>query len=1105
MERALTLADLRRALAARDSDLADLVVALAAQPDPSPPPGAPADALTFAAVAAEVRSPGFARARKTPEERAHYRIEAMKALEAAPGTGASPALPDRARVHEILLALWQSDGAFERDALLSAMARVPLRWGAWRALKRIFKEAEARADWEVVGLLAARFDCAFASLAKGAPYVNEISKKTLAYLVRRAWRALRRQAEQLPAAYPDVAVLVLSAYDDTTGWAGTWVANHVLYHDAKKHSRRRFRFDRKPPQSLTQHRAYADLWKRTPRPLFTLLERARSEQARAFAVAALKADFRAGLREVEPAWVARLIAVPSETAHAFVVWLLGNVPRFEQGAFRELGLHAPVLSLFESPAAEARVYAAAYARAHARDLALDDLVRLANNDNEEVRKLARDLLHDRDPRKDVGLDGWGRLLGTPHGHELAAGALRKHFGARELTPEWFKERLLSEKKTVFDFAADLLAKLHAPKALGAAFFVDLLDDERLSAVAARFALDAVSRFPAADVEADAMRRALLRPVTQAAIIAWIREDKVPAKDLGADFLKALAFEPTWEGDAWVKALKASGRAWARDLAFSEPLSELSLKLLSDVRKISPGDVGFDWLMRLAGRSEKRYGDFAVEYMIKAFLPADFAPKEEEAPVAAQAPSGGAAGAQAPDLKGQSFLFTGKLATMQRAEAEAKVSGANGRNASTVNAKLDYLVIGDEGSPLYGGGRKGSKQLAAEKLAAQGAAIKIISETAFLQMLAGEQRTFSADRTTAGCEALWKMVTEPGPVDAPLRKVATAYLRRHHDDISRELTDRPVDPGAEIPAEFLSFERVRPLFADPRQEIRALGLELARWELARWKPPVDALVALCESSHADVRAFMAKALLAGEEKEHARYRVDPATLTADAVYRFCESLDASTRALGMKLIGRDPRLAVPEEQFRLAESRDRLGRAFVVRTIWSRYRARGVTLHWKPAPPPASTVGKKADAKVDAKDAKGASAGGAPAKPEKRPASDEALRDLLRRGLFTVPPGRLPKGSTAAPEAGPAPAQPVQPAQAAAGAKAVKGRPMPARKAKLLLLETLRDLAVEDAGFAAVILPLLREFSATRGPSERAACLVALTRIHLAHPALKDAA
>ncbi len=39
----------------------------------------------------------------------------------------------------------------------------------------------------------------------------------------------------------------------------------------------------------------------------------------------------------------------------------------------------------------------------------------------------------------------------------------------------------------------------------------------------------------------------------------------------------------------------------------------------------------------------------------------------------------------------------------------------------------------------------------------------------------------------------------------------------------------------------------------------------------------------------------------------------------------------------------------------------------------------------------------------------------------------------------------------------------------------------------------------------MILPLLREFLASRGPSERAACLVAITRIEVAHPALKDAA
>src|SRR6202022_4171253 len=100
--------------------------------------------------------------------------------------------------------------------------------------------------------------------------------------------------------------------------------------------------------------------------LFSLLERARSDQVWEFATSALKTDFRALLREVEPAWVARLVNVGSKTIDSFVVWILNNVPRFEQAAFRTLGLHEAVLRLFDSRSDEARAYAADYARTHAR-------------------------------------------------------------------------------------------------------------------------------------------------------------------------------------------------------------------------------------------------------------------------------------------------------------------------------------------------------------------------------------------------------------------------------------------------------------------------------------------------------------------------------------------------------------------------------------------------------------------------------------------------------------------------------------------------------------------------------------------------------------------
>src|SRR5439155_2095419 len=97
--------------------------------------------------------------RKTKEEQAHYRVETVKALEAP---NAEVPLPDRLKVHEVIYALWQSDDPLARDYLLRIIAAVPLVYGPWRALKKIFKEAEAKNDTEILGALSARIDMGFA-------------------------------------------------------------------------------------------------------------------------------------------------------------------------------------------------------------------------------------------------------------------------------------------------------------------------------------------------------------------------------------------------------------------------------------------------------------------------------------------------------------------------------------------------------------------------------------------------------------------------------------------------------------------------------------------------------------------------------------------------------------------------------------------------------------------------------------------------------------------------------------------------------------------------------------------------------------------------------
>ncbi len=1062
----IRLNDVRLAWEARDPEVVGLVVALAGQDDPEPESPLREGAPTLAQFLAETRNAAFRS--KPPDEQSAERQARLRALEAS---DAEVPPPDRLGLHRILDDLWADAGPVARSWLLRIVAEVPPRYGPWKALKRIFKEAESAGDIEVFSALAARFDEMYAASS------SEVGLATLAYLRRRAWRFLRRAAQRQPASYADLASDVLARYGEDANWSRTWIANHIFFHNAGGYGRTEFRSSAIWSSDWMKHRAYADLWKRTPRPLFGLLERARNDRVRMFAADCLKADFRASLREVEPSWVARLVNVGSAPVDTFVVWILSNVPRFEQSAFRSLGLHDAALRLFDSPSDEARAYAAEYARTHARDLPVDTLIRLADNSHRAVRRLAADFLGERDPRTEVGLEAWGRLLNTEHGAKLAAEAIRKHFGAKELTPGWFRAHLFTENDEAFTFLKGLLARVHPIETLGPDFFRELIadlkgDDDDASARVAPFAMAELSRFDVNALPVEFHRTLILDETTRASLFAWVDQGRLRATAFGIDFLKALAYQPDFEANPWIAEFRRTGPEWAKSLAFDPRLADRVIAWLGDVRKVPPADLGFEWLLTLVSRSEPNLHDFAVATLTKGFVPADFAPREPKA--------GAASSATAVNLGGASFLFTGKMATLKRKDAEDQAKAAGGTVASGVSPKLHYLVIGDEGSPLYGHGKKGDKQTKAETLNAAGANIKIISETAFLKMLSGGVQEVSADATVAGCERLWEMATAPGPADAPRARFALDYLLRHHPDIALAKTDRPVDPGAEVPPSFLSFARVEPLFAESRKPLRDFALELARWEFARWSPPSESLVKLAEAPHADVRRFVAESLLADDSPEHRRYRIDPEGLSPAAVYAFCESADSSTRELGMRLIARSPRLRRPEELFRLTDSPDRQLRAFVVRALWSLYRDRGITAGWTPSLPPAPTIGAGARkaAAVAAED-RGT---GAPARPEQLPAEPRDLWHLLRRSLFELPPPRPEKGEATDAEG--------------------RLKPLPARRAKLALVEVLRDLAVEDAAFARGVLPLVEEFLPSRGLSERSACLVALTRIRHAWPELR---
>ena len=1078
----LTLESVEKALATHDLDIARLIKEISGQ---SRDESKPKSDTGYTYYDFEDELLWRSLRTKTREEQSQARQEKVALLDSE---NASEKAPDRFRIHEIIYHLWKTNDTTSRTILLEIIRTVPLVYGPWKAIKKIFKESEAADDTEIYGAIAARLDMALASRS------HRVSSRTIGYLCRRAWRYLRRIGEYLPATYPDVASDFLVHYEGYGDFDKSWIFNHICFHETRAYGGTRFKFSywrkdsgyQRRPKSWLKTRAFGDLWKRSARPLFSLLERAQHETVRKFAVESLKADFRAELREIEAEWIARLINVCSESIDELAIWILQNVPKFEQARFRELNLHDSVICLLESESSKARDFAVGYVRTHARDLSLDELIRIANSDYDSVTKVVLDLLRQRDPRTEIGVEGFGKLLDIWSTEEFAAAALRKHFSAKDLTEEWFADRLLSvDENTSRHFAESNLLEIHSLKKLGHEYFIDLIDrcepDSYWSYETVTFAMNCLQKCELKTIEQKSLQKLLLQPDLAHRIVRLTDEGKIQSKDFGVEFLKRIATEWEFENDPLVKEIRETKETVHRRFGFEPQVAQHVLAWLGDVRQFSPDQLGFAWLMKLVERSEDFYHDFAVETLNKSFLPADFAPAEDQ-PQKKSAKSKKEEKIDV-DLQGATFVFTGKLSTMSRSEAQKKVDLAKGKNSRSVSKNLDYLVIGDEGSPLYGEGRKGSKQVAAEEHIEEGAEIKIISETAFLQMLSGEKREFSDDAIEKGCQKLWSMLVDSDDEDHPHSKFALKYIRAHHPEICLAETDRPVDPGKEIPDSFLTFERLKPLYFDKRLRLREFALEIARYEFARWSPSIENIVELCESPYDEVRKFVAHSLTCDESVEHRRYRLDPEILTADAVFSFCESRDLETRALGMRLIELNPRLKVPDELFRLTESPDSKVRSFVIRTFWSVFRDRGITEPWQPDLPKVVTTGRrKAPTEEQLRERVGH---GVPHRPENLPAEYNDLRALFRRVLFEIPPGR--PGKTKGPKV-----------------EIANNLPrLPARKAKLNLIETFRDIALEDVEFAECVYPLLCEFTDSRGQSEQAACIVATTRLMKKYPQLSE--
>lgn len=580
----LTSADLERLSRAEAPDLAEAVLAFLEQPDKTPdslPQGAlPLDGLL--SLLAQSRGRRSAKARHTGALEAWQRFLAQKDVP----------LPPRFALAELLVSLYEKNSHASRAALLQLAQRGDLRFGLWGGLKRIYKLAEQRHDAEMFGVLAWRFDSELSNSYRS----REVSRGTLLYLQRRAWRYLRLLGQAVPELYPQFAAEVLRHYTPDTSWRACWVAHHIWAHETHAYSASSFSIE--PPADMVKKRAFTDAWKRSPDALMRLLDTCQSDPAARFAIQGLRKDFPEVLRgSLTPAWLERLARRPLASAHDFLVETLQGAPEYHQGKLRALGLHEAVLALLVSPSAKARAYAIEYARAHATDLPLERLATLLEGEHADVKTFAAAVLESRAPRE-LGPDFLGRLLSFKQTAKFAAKSLEQGFDRAELTQKFLFDMLYGEDEQR-EWAARYLKSKYAKGELPPAFWKALLEDprqENADSDVEELALEALKTFKPAEIGADWLLERAIHPSYGDTLSEWLTQ---------ADSLPGLDVERV------------------KGLVFNAKYRDVALQLLGNRKLFAPRDVGIAWLLALARRADPRLHGFAHRYLLENVVPADF--------------------------------------------------------------------------------------------------------------------------------------------------------------------------------------------------------------------------------------------------------------------------------------------------------------------------------------------------------------------------------------------------------------------------------------------------------------------------------------------------
>lgn len=589
-ELTLTFADLERALETRDPRFAELVASYLAQPDPPEayPEGPQPDEIPELADSAwTVDKLRGALAEhnfygKSDVEEWAIRRDAWNNLMAADHP------PPRLKLGDLFVDMYEAGDTWSRQMLVHIFKNARLGWGMWKGLKRIYKLAETRHDAEMFGAIAYRLD----AWSRG-PRTNEISQATYLYMRRRAWRYLRLLGNAMPELYPQFCVEVLRHYERDFSFYGSWVANQIWGHGDLRYARTAWFAE---PRDDLSKRAYDEAWKQDSAPLLRLLELAESPTVCDFAVRSLEADFAGALRNLEPAWLGRIGRKGIDTLDTFVVKLLEGNPELHQSRLAGLGLHDMVVGLLSSSSERAVRYAIDYCNAHAPEIAIDDLIDLAEQRPHDSQ-LSQFLLArlEKIAPSTIGLPRLIRMLSISTLRELAARQIKRGYKPGDLDVDAYVVLATGDSHQQ-SFVASFFEDNKA--AVPTAYLVAHAEQPALYSRALRQVMNKLAKRPARDIGVDWIERSLFDDRFSSYIASWLRAGMLRGDDLDVAWLKDLVARPTWRS--------------------------LAMDVLGNTDYVAPHRIGSEYLLKAARHSDERVNQFAQSYLLQHFSPGDFA-------------------------------------------------------------------------------------------------------------------------------------------------------------------------------------------------------------------------------------------------------------------------------------------------------------------------------------------------------------------------------------------------------------------------------------------------------------------------------------------------